>query len=223
MRLLLIEDERRVASFIKKGLEAEQYLVEVASDGQQGVKMALAETYDLIILDIILPGQNGVEVCRQLRGQGLQVPILMLTAKDSVEDKVLGLEVGADDYLTKPFAFQELVARLQALLRRRGELDLARTLQVADLVLDKNAHEVRREGKLIQLTPKEFALLEYLMRYPDRVLSRAMIEEHVWDLAHDSSTNIVDVYIRHLRTKINRGFQQQLIHTVRGIGYRLTP
>jgi two-component system OmpR family response regulator len=222
MKLLLIEDEKRVASFIQKGLQAERYLVEVASDGQRGVEMALAGAHDLIILDILLPVKNGIEVCRQLRNQRIQTPILMLTARDSVEDKILGLQVGADDYLTKPFAFEELLARIQALLRRRGDLNLAPALQVADLVLDKNTHDVRRAGKLIQLTPKEFALLEYLMRHPDQVLNRTMIEQSVWGLGHDPLTNIVDVYIRRLRDKIDRGFKRQLIHTIHGIGYKLT-
>lgn len=221
MRLLLIEDDSRVARFVQKGLEAERYQVEVAYDGQQGIYMGLTEIYDLILLDIILPVKNGIEVCRELREQGIQTPILMLTAKDAVEDRVAGLGVGADDYLTKPFAFEELVARVKALLRRPRALDLAPALRVANLVLDKNTHEVRRAGKLIQLTPTEFALLEYLMRYPDRVLSRAMIEEQIWGYDYGSLTNVVDVYIRRLRKKIDHGFQDQLIHTIRGIGYQL--
>jgi DNA-binding response OmpR family regulator len=221
MRLLLIEDDSRVARFIRKGLEAERYRVEVASDGPPGIEMGLTGSYDLILLDIMLPGTDGIEVCRQLREGGIQAPILMLTAKDAVEDRVRGLEVGADDYLTKPFAFEELVARIRALLRRPRELDLAPTLQVADLVLDKNTHEVRRAGQPIQLTPREFALLEYLMRRPDRVLSRTMIEEQVWGYQHDPLTNVVDVYVGHLRQKIDHGFKRQLIHTVRGVGYQL--
>ncbi len=221
MRLLLIEDDSRVARFIQKGLEAERYQVEVACDGQQGSEIGLRGTHDLILLDILLPVKDGIEVCQELREHGIQTPILMLTAKDTVEDKVRGLGVGADDYLTKPFAFEELLARLQALLRRRGPLDLAPTLQVADLVLDKNTHEARRAGKLLQLTPTEFVLLEYLMRCSDRVLSRTMIEEQVWDYQHDPSTNVVDVYIRRLRQKIDHGIQHPLIHTVRGIGYQL--
>lgn len=221
MRLLLIEDDSRVARFIKKGLEAERYRVEIASDGERGIEMGLTGTYDLILLDIILPVKNGIEVCQQLRQQGMQTPILMLTAKDTVEDKVTGLGAGADDYLTKPFAFEELEARIEALLRRRGDLDMAPTLQVADLVLDKNTHEVRRAKKLIQLTATEFALLEYLMRNSNRVLSRTMIEEQVWSYHDDPLTNVVDVYIGHLRQKIDHGFKQQLIHTVRGVGYQL--
>ncbi len=221
MRLLLVEDDSRVARFIKKGLEAERYQVDVATDGHHGIDMGQAGTYDLIILDIILPTTSGIQVCQYLRSKGIQTPILMLTAKDAVEDRVTGLGVGADDYLTKPFAFEELVARVQALLRRRGELDLAPTLRVADLVLNRNTHEVRRAGRLIQLTPTEFALLEYLMRRSNRVLSRTMIEEQVWGYQHDPLTNVVDVYIRRLRQKIDHGFPHPLIHTVRGIGYQL--
>ncbi len=223
MRVLLIEDEKRVASFIQKGLKAEGYVMEVASDGKQGVEKALARAHDLIILDILLPLKNGFEVCRHLRGQGIQIPILMLTARDSVEDRVLGLRSGADDYLTKPFAFDELLARIEALLRRPGDLNPAPALQVADVVLDKSTHEVRRAGKLIRLTPKEFSLLEYLMRHPNRVLSRTMIEQHIWDMRHDPMTNIVDVYIKRLRNKIDRGIGRQLIHTIHGIGYKLIP
>ncbi|MFQ5804390.1 MAG: response regulator transcription factor, partial [Candidatus Methylomirabilales bacterium] len=180
MRLLLIEDDSRIARFIKRGLEAERYLVDVAVDGQQGIEMGQVGNYDLIILDIILPITNGIQLCQHLRSQRIQTPILMLTAKDSVDDKVEGFGAGADDYLTKPFAFEELLARIHALLRRRPHLDLAPTLQVVDLVLDKNTHEVKRGGTLIELTPKEFALLAYLMRHPNRVLSRTMIEEQVW-------------------------------------------
>jgi two-component system OmpR family response regulator len=223
MKLLLIEDERRVASFIQKGLKAEGHVVEVASDGRQGIENALARAHDLIILDILLPVMNGIDICRHLRKQGIQIPILMLTARDSVEDRVLGLRSGADDYLTKPFAFEELLARIEALLRRRGDMNLAPALQVADLVLDKNTHEVKRAGKLIRLTRKEFALLEYFMQYPHRVLNRTLIEQHVWGGGHDSYTNIVDVYIKRIRNKIDRGFPQQLIHTVHGIGYKLMP
>ncbi|MFQ5789445.1 MAG: response regulator [Acidobacteriota bacterium] len=221
MRLLLIEDDRRVARFIRKGLEAERYQVEVASDGGQAIEMGSGGAYDLILLDIILPIKNGIDVCRELRENDIQAPILMLTARDSVQDKVKGLGAGADDYLTKPFAFEELVARIRALLRRRREVELTPKLQVADLVMDKDTHEVRRAGKLISLTAKEFALLEYLMRYPGRVLSRTLIEEHVWGYVEDPLTNVVDVYIRRLRKKVDSGFRRELIHTVRGVGYQL--
>ena len=221
MHLLLIEDDLRVARFIQKGLKAERHRVELATTGPVGIEMGSTGVYDLILLDLILPGENGIEVCRQLRENQIKTPILMLTAKDSVEDKVTGLGVGADDYLTKPFAFEELLARIQALLRRPGELDLLPTLTVADLALDKNTHEVKRAGNVIELTAREFALLEYLIRRPNRVLSRALIEEQVWDYHFDSSSNVVDVYIRRLRQKIDDGFPQPLIHTVRGAGYML--
>lgn len=224
MRVLLIEDDSRVSGFIKKGLEAERHQVEIASDGLTGAEMGLNGKFDLIILDLLLPGKDGIEVCRQLRGEGIQVPVLMLTAKDSVEEKVAGLEAGADDYLTKPFAFEELVARIQALSRRGGgDLDLVPVLEVADLALDRNSHEVSRASKPIQLTPTEFSLLEFFMQRPNRVLSRPMIEEHVWDYHHDPMTNVVDVYIRRLRQKMDQGFDRQLIHTLRGVGYMLKP
>lgn len=221
MRLLLVEDDSRVAKFIRKGLEAENYQVDVASDGELGIEIGLTDVHAVILLDVILPKKNGVEVCRTLREQGIKTPILMLTAKDTLEDKVTGLGVGADDYLTKPFAFEELLARIQALLRRPQTLELAPTIQVADLTLDKNTHLVHRADQLIELTATEFALLEYLMRRPDRVLSRTLIQEQVWGYQHDPSSNVVDVYIRRLRNKIDREFTQQLIHTVRGAGYVL--
>ncbi|MEE8517215.1 MAG: response regulator transcription factor [Alphaproteobacteria bacterium] len=223
MRVLLIEDDNRVSGFIKKGLEAERHQVEIASDGLTGAEKGLNGNYDLIILDLLLPGKDGIEVCRELRGEGIQAPVLMLTAKDSVEEKVTGLEAGADDYLTKPFAFEELVARIDALSRRGGELDLAPVLEVADLSLDRNSHEVSRAGQPILLTPTEFSLLEFFMQRPNRVLSRPMIEEHVWDYHHDPMTNVVDVYIRRLRQKMDQGFDRQLIHTLRGVGYMLKP
>ena len=183
--------------------------------------MGSTDVYGAILLDVILPKQNGVEVCRILREQGIKTPILMLTAKDTLEDKVSGLGVGADDYLTKPFAFEELLARIQALLRRPRTLELAPTIRVADLVLDKNTRRVDRADVAIELTATEFALLEYLMRRSDRVLSRTLIQEQVWGYQHDPSSNVVDVYIRRLRNKIDRDFSRQLIHTVRGVGYVL--
>lgn len=221
MRILLVEDDRRVASFIEKGLKAERYSVDVAADGAAGLEMGRSGLYDLVILDVLLPLYSGIEVCGKLREAGVKSPILMLTARDSVEDKVTGLRAGADDYLTKPFAFEELLARIEALLRRPAELELSPTLRVADLVLDKNTHQVSRAGKAISLTPTEFNLLEYLMRRPGRVLSRTLIEEQVWSYHHDPSSNIVDVYIRRLRQKIDDGFGAKLLHTVRGAGYRL--
>jgi DNA-binding response OmpR family regulator len=223
MRILLVEDDPRVARFVEKGLTAERFQVEHAPDGGKGVELGLAGTYDLILLDLILPVKTGFEVCRELRDENIKTPILMLTAKDTVEDKVMGLGVGADDYLTKPFAFEELLARIRALLRRPVEMDVAPSLIAADLVLDKNSHEVKRAGQLITLTPTEFTLLEYLMRNQNRVLSRTMIEEHVWDYQNDPLTNVVDVYIRRLRQKIDQGYDAQLIHTVRGVGYTLKP
>jgi DNA-binding response OmpR family regulator len=221
MRLLLIEDDRHVVSFIKKGLESEGYQLDVAYDGAQGLEMGLRPVYDLIVLDLILPERSGMEVCLHLRENHVQVPILMLTARDSVEDKVEGLGVGADDYLTKPFAFAELVARIQALLRRPASVELGPALQFSDLTLDPTVHEVKRAGQTIELTPKEFTLLEYLMRHSDRVLSRSMIEEHVWGYGHDSLTNVVDVYVHRLRQKIDSGHAHPLIHTIRGIGYQI--
>lgn len=221
MRFLLIEDDIRVARFIQKGLTAERHRVELASNGPDGIEMGSTGVYDLILLDIVLPGETGFEVCRQLRDKEIKTPILMLTAKDSIEDKVKGLGVGADDYLTKPFAFEELLARIQALLRRPKELNLSPILTISDLSLDNDTHEVKRAGKVIELTATEFGLLEYLMRRPNRVLSRTMIEEQVWDYHFDSSSNVVDVYIRRLRKKVDHGFSQSLIHTVRGAGYML--
>ncbi len=221
MRLLRVEDDHRVARFVQKGLEAERFQVDIAADGEQGVELGLTGVYDVILLDVILPAKDGIKVCQELRRAGINTPILMLTAKDTVEDKVLGLGVGADDYLTKPFAFEELLARIQALVRRPQELDLSPTVEVADLTLDKNTHELARAGKPIELTPTEFALIEYLMHNPNRVLSRTMIEERVWGYQHDPLTNVVDVYIRRLRQKIDRGFEPPLIHTVRGAGYML--
>ena len=221
MRLLLVEDDHRVARFVQKGLEAERFRVDIAADGEHGVELGLTGVYDVILLDLILPAKDGIKVCQELRRAGINTPILMLTAKDTVEDKVLGLGVGADDYLTKPFAFEELLARIQALVRRPQELDLSPAVEVADLTLDKNTHELVRAGKPIELTPTEFALIEYLMRNPNRVLSRTMIEERVWGYRHDPLTNVVDVYIGRLRQKIDRGFDPPLIHTVRGAGYML--
>ena len=221
MRLLLVEDDRSVAGFVREGLEADRHDVEVVSDGGLGLELALKGDYGLILLDVGLPTKSGIEVCRTLREQGIRTPILMLTAKDSVEDKVKGLEIGADDYLTKPFALEELTARVKALLRRPSDRTGGPALKVADLELDADAHEVRRAGRLIPLTPKEFTLLEYLMRRTDRALSRSLIREQVWGSRQESLTNVVDVYIRRLRRKIDAGSARPLIHTVRGVGYQL--
>lgn len=218
MRLLLVEDEEKVARFIVKGLTAERFAVDVAGAGDIGVEMAQAYNYDLIILDLMLPGLDGAEALRRIRLRDSHVPVLALTARDALEDKVRIFEIGADDYLTKPFAFAELVARVKALLRR-GAVSRANVLRVADLELDRLSQQVRRAGRRIDLTVKEYALLEYLMNNAGRVLSRTMIIEHVWDQSFDGATNIVDVYVRHLRNKIDEAHERKLIRTVRGAGY----
>jgi len=220
MRLLVVEDEKKVASFIKQGLEEEGYAVDVALNGEEGLGMALDRVHDLIILDISLPKMDGFQVLKQLRQQKVNTPVLLLTVRATVEDRVLGLDAGADDYLTKPFAFQELVARVRALLRRRAEAEPA-PLQVADLILDPARRIVSRSGEKIDLTSKEFALLEYFMRNPGRVLTRTLIIEHVWNYDFDTMTNIIDVYVNYLRKKIDSGREPKLIHTVRGVGYVL--
>jgi heavy metal response regulator len=218
MRLLVVEDEKKVASFIKQGLEEEGYAVDVALDGEEGLGMALDQVHDLIILDISLPKMDGLQVLKKLRHQKVNSPVLLLTVRATIEDKVLGLDAGADDYLTKPFAFQELVARVRALLRRRAEAEPA-LLQIGELILDPARRIVSRSGEKIDLTSKEFALLEYFMRNPGRVLTRTMIIEHVWNYDFDTMTNIIDVYVNYLRKKIDSGHGAKLIHTVRGVGY----
>ncbi|MGD0624915.1 MAG: response regulator transcription factor [Thermodesulfobacteriota bacterium] len=220
MRLLVVEDEKKVASFIKQGLEEEGYAVDVALDGEEGLGMALDQVHDLIILDISLPKMDGLQVLKKLRHQKVNSPVLLLTVRATIEDKVLGLDAGADDYLTKPFAFQELVARVRALLRRRAEAEPA-LLQIGELILDPARRIVSRSGEKIDLTSKEFALLEYFMRNPGRVLTRTMIIEHVWNYDFDTMTNIIDVYVNYLRKKIDSGPGAKLIHTVRGVGYVL--
>ncbi|MFO8057738.1 MAG: response regulator transcription factor [bacterium] len=220
MRILVVEDEKKVARFIKRGLEEAGYLVDTAADGEEGLYLAEIDDYDLMILDLILPRKGGLEVCQELRDQGIKTPVLILSARDSVEDKVTGLDLGADDYLTKPFAFSELLARVRALLRR-GEAMVPVKLQVADLVMDTVTHTVTRAGKDIKLTSKEYALLEYFMMNPGKVLTRTMLSEHVWDYTFDTFSNVIDVYINYLRNKIDREFDRKLIHTVRGVGYVL--
>jgi heavy metal response regulator len=220
MRLLLIEDEEKVSRFIVKGLAAERFAVDVAADGDRGLELAQTYSYDLIILDLMLPGLSGTEVLRLVRRQNERVPVLVLTARDAINDKVEHFEIGADDYLTKPFAFAELLVRVKALLRR-GAVSRANTLRVADLEIDRLTQQVRRGGLRIELTGKEYALLEYLMTNAGRVLSRTMIIEHVWDQSFDGATNIVDVYVRHLRNKIDDPFERKLIRTVRGVGYAI--
>lgn len=220
MRILLVEDDSSVSGFIVKGLREEQYAVDLATDGEMGLAMAETTRYDVIILDIMLPKMNGIDVCRRLRAKRYTTPILLLTAREAIEDRVTGLDTGADDYLTKPFAFAELLARLRALLRRGNALPTPR-LTIADLELDPVTHRVSRAGQTIILTNKEYSLLEYLMRNTGRVLTRTAITEHVWDIHYESVTNIVDVHIKTLRSKMDRDFSPQLIHTVRGIGYVL--
>jgi heavy metal response regulator len=218
MRILVVEDEKKVARFIQQGLEEERYAVDVAQDGERGAILAETQQYDLIVVDVMLPGINGFELTRRLRAARVSTPILMLTAKATTEDKVEGLDSGADDYLTKPFAFAELLARVRSLLRR-GSLEKSTTLTVADLELDTVTHRAKRGHRVIDLTAKEYALLEYFLRNKDRVLSRTIISEHIWDYNFDTGTNLIDVYISHLRNKIDSGFVRKLIHTVRGVGY----
>lgn len=220
MRILVVEDDKKVASFVQKGLEEDGYAVDVATDGDTGLAMGLDRVHDAVILDVMLPGKPGFQVVRELRQAGIVTPILMLTARDTVEDKVQGLDAGADDYLTKPFVFAELLARLRALLRRGGDARPSK-LQVADLVLDPATHSVTRGGQPITLTQREFALLEYLMRNTGRVCTRTSITEKVWDYSFDSGTNVIDVYVTYLRKKIDADRAPKLIHTVRGVGYTL--
>jgi heavy metal response regulator len=220
MRILLAEDEKKVARFIRQGLGEEGYAVDVASDGDEALGMALDGVHDLIILDIGLPRKDGLQVLRELRQKKIKTPVLLLTVRATIEDKVLGLDSGADDYLAKPFAFQELVARVRALLRRRTE-EGSTVLQFADLTLDPARHTVFRAGRKIDLTSKEFALLDYLLRNAGRVLTRTMIIEHVWEYDFDTGTNVVDVYVNYLRKKIDSDREPRLIHTVRGVGYVL--
>ena len=220
MRILLVEDEPDVAGFIKQGLKQENFAVDVAGDGESALHMAELNPYDLLILDIGLPGKDGISVCCELRNRRLGVPIIMLTARSEVSDRIKGLDSGADDYLGKPFAFDELMARIRALLRR-GRTDKSSVLKVADLELDQLRHTVRRAGKTIELTRKEYALLEYLMINVNLVLTRTMISEHIWDANFDSETNIIDVYINYLRRKVDHGREHPLIRTVRGVGYTM--
>jgi heavy metal response regulator len=221
MRLLLVEDEEKVVNFVQRGLAAERFAVDVARDGVAGLELAQSYDYDLVILDLLLPKLDGTEVLRKIRRTNSQIPILVLTARDAVQDKVAHFEAGADDYLTKPFAFAELLVRIKALLRR-GATRQETVLRIADLELDRLSQQVRRGGKRIELTSKEYSLLEYLMANAGRVLSRTMIIEHVWDQSFDGATNIVDVYVRHLRDKVDEGGEGTLIRTVRGVGYSIS-
>jgi heavy metal response regulator len=221
VRVLVVEDDQRILEFVRKGLEEEGYAVDVATDGDEALEWPAVVDFDAIVLDVMLPGRDGIEVCRTLRTRGVRTPILMLTARDTVEDRVMGLDSGADDYLVKPFAFAELLARLRALMRREPVL-LGTTLEVADLSLDTVTRQASRDGQPIALTNKEYALLEYLMRHPNQVLTRTMIAEHVWNFDFDTGTNVIDVHIRYLRRKIDDPYDLKLIQTVRGAGYRIS-
>ncbi|MFQ5354124.1 MAG: response regulator [Thermodesulfobacteriota bacterium] len=219
MRILVVEDEKKVASFIKRGLEQESYAVDIVHDGIEGEHYATVNDYDAIILDIMLPKKNGLDVLQSIKEAGVETPVILLTARDSVDDRVKGLNLGADDYLTKPFAFEELTARLNVMMRRGGSG--VPVLKFSDLSLDPATRRARRGEKEVELTVKEYALLEYLLRNPNRVLTRTLIAEHVWDQCFDSETNVVDVYINHLRGKVDSDAKKRLIHTVRGVGYVL--
>ena len=221
MRVLVVEDERRIADFISKGLAEQGYGVDIAYDGDEALHWADVAEFDVIVLDVMLPVRDGIEVCRTLRERGLRTPILMLTARDAVEDRVRGLDSGADDYLVKPFAFAELMARIRALTRREPAAK-GTVLRAGDLILDTTTREVSRGDTHIELTTKEYALLEYLMRHPNQVLTRTMIAEHVWNYDFDNATNVIDVHIRNLRRKIDDPFPTKLIHTIRGAGYRIS-
>ena len=220
MRILVVEDERKVARFIERGLKEERFAVDVAADGEEGLFRAQSNDYDLIVLDVLLPKKNGFHVLRELRAGKCRARVLMLTARDSVQDRVQGLESGADDYLVKPFAFAEFLARVRALLRR-GAGDDPVTLRALDLILDLKSRKVSRGGKPVTLSAREFAVLEYLLRHPDEVVTRTQLAEHVWDENFDSFSNVIDVTVYHLREKVDRGGQPALIHTVRGMGYLL--
>ena len=221
MRILIVEDEAGVAGFVKQGLVEAGYVVDIARDGSEGLEYALAFEYDVMVLDIMLPKMNGLDLLREIRDKKVKTPVLLLTARDEVDDRVKGLDIGADDYLVKPFAFPELLARIRALLRR-PPLQSGNLLSMNDLEMDVTQREVRRAGKSIELSPREFSLLELLLRHPNQVLTRTQIIEHVWNFDFYSETNVVDVYIGYLRRKIDRGFVPPLIQTVRGVGYRLS-
>ncbi len=220
MRILVVEDQKRVAKFIAKGFREESYGVDVVHDGEEAVFMARSVGYDAIVLDLMLPQKDGMTALREMRGRGVRAPVIILTAKGDVQDRIDGLNAGADDYLPKPFAFGELLARVRALMRRGGPQEDP-TLELDDLVLDPARRQVRRAGKAVDLTAKEFAVLEYLLRNKNRVVTRTSIIEHVWDIHFDTGTNIVDVYVRRLRSKIDDDFDRKLIHTIRGVGYTM--
>lgn len=221
MVVLLIEDERKLTSVIKKSLEIEGYATDVAYDGEEGLLKGLKKDYDVILLDLMLPKKDGIEVCKELRRRQVQAPILILTARDKIEDRVRGLDSGADDYLVKPFDFDELLARMRSLQRRRRTVEPTK-LVIADLELDPATHEVRRRGKLIELTHREYNLLDYLMRYPGQALTRNQLIEHVWGSGQSLEGNLLDVYIRYLRQKIDTDHERKLVQTVRGVGYKIS-
>lgn len=221
MRVLVVEDESSIAQFIVQGLREADFVVDVARTGPDGLEYALAASYDLLILDVMLPGMDGLTLLKKLRQNGDTTPVLLLTARDSVEDRVAGLDAGSDDYLTKPFAFPELLARARALLRR-PPLQTGTTLRLADLEVDTIKREVRRSGQLIELSQREYTLLNYMLRHPGQVLTRTQIAEHIWNFDFVSDSNVVDVYIGYLRRKLDRGFTPALIHTIRGVGYRIS-
>lgn len=222
MHILVVEDEQRLAYLLRRVLLGERHTVDLAHEGHTGLNLALSDTYDVAILDVMLPGIDGLEICRQMRNEQVMSPVLMLTARGAVEDRVTGLNVGADDYLTKPFAMEELLARINALLRRRDRrFDETFQLTVGDLILDLMRHEAQRSGRIIELTAKEFALLEYLMRHPGQVLTRTQIIDAVWRYDLEALSNVVDIYIHYLREKIDQGFSHPLIKTVRGVGYKI--
>ncbi len=220
MRILVVEDQRKIAAFLRRGLEEEGYAVDLAADGEEGLDFATSAEYDVIVLDVVLPKRDGLTVCRELRLQGSQTPILMLTARDTVADRIAGLDSGADDYLTKPFAFGEFLARVRALVRRGNDRSTPE-LRIADLVLDPARHEVRRAGSVVPLPLKEYAILEYLLQQPGRVATRTMIAEHVWGYDFASESNVIDVHIRSLRRSLDAGDGKSVIETVRGVGYRM--
>jgi DNA-binding response OmpR family regulator len=221
MRILLVEDDKGIVRFVKKGLLENSFSVEVATNGEEGVDSALRMKYDLIVLDILLPKLDGREVLKKLREKEIQTPVVFLTAKDSESDIVKGLNLGADDYLTKPFSFNELLARIQAILRRGKPISSPSRLQVANLILEPDGHRVYREKIKIELTPKEYALLEFFMRHPGEIVTRTMISERIFDYHFDTSTNVIDVHVSHLRNKIDKDFEPKLLHTVKGVGYVL--
>jgi heavy metal response regulator len=220
MRILFVEDDKSVANFVKKGLREGYFSVDVAYDGGEGQYLALHEQYDLLILDIMLPKMDGVEILKSIREKGIDTPVIFLTAKDAERDIVNGLNLGADDYMVKPFSINELLARVRAILRRANGERFSK-LQVADLTMDLNTHKIFRGGRRIDLTPREYALLEYLIRNEGQILTRTMISESVWDYHFDSLTNVIDVHVYHLRNKIDKGFKPKLLHTIKGVGYVL--